>query len=72
MCDKKELSFSIFLIYHLAKAWGKSPTQVYKILNDTEIMDNYIFNCYDTLHTQGEKYLVADITDFVREKGVKL
>ena len=26
--------------------------------------------CYDVLHTQGKEYLVEDITEFVREKGV--
>lgn len=70
MCSRKELSFSIFVIHHLAKEWGKSPSYVYKTLNDTHIMDNYVIECYDTLHTQGEQALVNDITDFVREKGV--
>ena len=23
MCDRNELSFSIFIIHHLAQAWGK-------------------------------------------------
>lgn len=43
-----------------------SPTQVYKILNLTGILDNYIIKCYDVLPTQGKEYLVEDITDFVR------
>ena len=45
-----------------------SPAKVYKILNSTGILDNYIIKCYDVLHTQGKEYLVEDITDFVREK----
>jgi hypothetical protein len=72
MCNRKELSFSVYIIHHLAHAWGVSPTLVYKTLNDTHIMDDYILGCYDTLHTQGEQALVNDITDFVREKGVKI
>lgn len=72
MCSRKELSFSIFVIHHLAQAWGKSPAYVYKILNDTHIMDDYVIECYDTLHTQGEQALIYDITDFVREKGVRV
>ena len=47
MCEKKELSFSIFMLYSLIK-------------------------CYDVLHTQGKEYLVEDITDYVREKGVNV
>ena len=63
MCTKKELQFSIFLIYKLAAA------DVYKTLNETNILDNYIFVCYDTLHTLGTEYLVEDITEYAREKG---
>ena len=58
MCEKKELSFSIFMLY--------------KILNSTGILDDYIIKCYDVLHTQGKEYLVEDITDYVREKGVNI
>ncbi len=72
MCEKKELSFSIFILYSLADKWGMSPAKVYKILNSTGILDNYIIKCYDVLHTQGKEYLVEDITDYVREKGVNV
>lgn len=69
MCTKKELQFSIFLIYKLAEKWKKQPADVYKTLNETNILDNYIFVCYDTLHTLGTEYLVEDITEYAREKG---
>ncbi len=70
MCRKKELSFSIFILYSLAEQWNMTPAKVYKILNDTGILDDYIIGCYDVLHTQGKEYLVDDITEFVREKGI--
>ncbi len=44
--------------------------EVYEILNTTGILDNYIIKCYDVLHTLGKEYLVEDITEFVREKGI--
>lgn len=72
MCEKKELRFSIFMLYSLADKWKMSPAKVYKILNSTGILDNYIIKCYDVLHTQGKEYLVEDITDFAREKGVNV
>ncbi len=28
MCTKKELEFSIFVIYHLSASWKKSPAEV--------------------------------------------
>lgn len=56
----------------LLEKWQMSPASVYKILNTTGILDNYIIRCYDVLHTQGKEYLVEDITEFVREKGVRV
>lgn len=69
---EKELRFSIFMLYALAEKWETTPVAVYKILNTTGILDDYIIVCYDMLHTQGKEYLIEDITDFVRERGVRL
>ena len=72
MCTKKELKFSIFLIYNLWEKCQKKPAEVYKILDETHILDDYIFVCYDTLHTLGIEYLVEDVTEYAREKGVSV
>ncbi|MFI3214031.1 MAG: DUF3791 domain-containing protein [Eubacteriales bacterium] len=72
MSEKKELQFSIYILYSLADKWNMSPVSVYKILNSTGILDDYVIPCYDTLHTLGKEYLVEDITEFVREKGVSI
>ena len=72
MCRERELRFSIYMLYALAEKWKKTPAAVYKILNTTGILDNYIIAGYDTLHTQGREYLVEDVTEFVREKGVNI
>ncbi|MFR2800132.1 MAG: DUF3791 domain-containing protein [Blautia wexlerae] len=50
------------MIYSLADKWKMFPAKVYKILNTTGILDNYIIKCYDVLHTQGKEYLVEDIS----------
>ena len=43
---------------------------MYDILNSTGILDDYIIKCYDVLHALGKEFLVEDITEFVREKGI--
>lgn len=68
---KKELKFTIFIIYNLARKWKKTPQQVYSILKKTKILDDYIIKHYDTLHTLGIEYLIEDITEFVNERSVK-
>jgi hypothetical protein len=69
-CTEKEKDFSVFLIYRLAERWGKPVPETYSILNKTDILDGYILRCYDTLHTLGTEYLVEDLTEFAREKGI--
>lgn len=49
-----------------------SPATVYRTLNTSGILDDYIITCYDTLHTLGKEYLIEDITEYAREKGVAI
>lgn len=67
--DKKNMEFVVFVIHILAEAWGKSCVQVYQLLNESGILDDYVINFYDVLHTLGKQYLIDDITGFVRDKG---
>lgn len=69
--NREELTFTVFLIHKLADAWNKAPSDVYKLLKDSGILEDYILPCYDTLHTLGSQHLVEDITEFVRERGMK-
>lgn len=70
MLEKKELTFVVFILHALGQRWNMTKPEVYDILNSTRILDNYIIKCYDVLHTLGKEYLVEDITEFVREKGI--
>ena len=70
MLEKKELIFVVFILYALGEHWKMTTREVYEILNTTGILDDYIIKCYDVLHTLGKEYLVEDITEFVREKGI--
>ena len=72
VCNKSQLTFVLFMLYSLAEEWKKTPSQVYQILNKSGILDDYIIKCYDMLHTLGKQYLVEDVTDFAREKGVAI
>lgn len=70
MLEKKKLTFVVFILHALGQHWNMTTPEVYKILNTTGILDDYIIKCYDVLHTLGKEYLVEDITEFVREKGI--
>ncbi|MBR0226401.1 MAG: DUF3791 domain-containing protein [Thermoguttaceae bacterium] len=70
--EKKELVFVTFLLWELSEAWGMPPSRVYQKLTEACALDDYILRCYDVLHTQGSAYLVEDITEYVRERGVEI
>ena len=70
MLEKKELTFVVFILHAIGQHWNMTTLEVYDILNSTGILDDYIIKCYDVLHTLGKEYLVEDITEFVREKGI--
>ena len=72
MLEKKELTFVVFILNALGQHWNMTTPEVYDILNSTGILDDYIIKCYDVLHTLGKEYLVEDITEFVREKGINV
>ena len=69
-CSEKELVFCVFMIHILAEHTGLTLPDIYRRLTDSGIMDDYIIPFYDVLHTLGELYLVNDITDLMRERGV--
>jgi energy-converting hydrogenase A subunit M len=74
MTNKKQIYlenyyFSIYILHQVAKSWNKSVPDTYQILVDTGILDEYIIEAYDTLHTMGKEYLITDITEFARERG---
>lgn len=70
--EKKELVFATFLIWELSEAWGVSPSKVYKKLTEANAIDDYILPCYGVLHTLGSAYLVEDVTELIRERGVEI
>lgn len=38
----------------------------------TDILNEYIIPEYEVLHTQSKEYIVNDIIDIMKERGVKL
>ena len=68
---EKELDFAIFCIENIALYLGVEAEKVYEALTvKSDILNGYIVPCYDVLHTQGKEYIVDDILDVMREKGV--
>lgn len=68
--DTKTLEFVTYCISKLASALNISQREVYRRLKQSGILYDYIVPSYDVLHTFGSRYLVEDITEYMKEKGV--
>jgi hypothetical protein len=66
----EQLDFVTFCVGSLADALHWSASRVYGALRSSGLLDNYIVPCYDVLHTFGKEYIVEDLTEALREKGM--
>ncbi len=63
--------FAVFCIEALAEELGTSGDKIYTMLVDeSDILDNYIVPCYDVLHTQGKEWVVRDLLGLMKTRGV--
>lgn len=68
--DSKTLKFVTWLISKLSEYLKMPQSEVFSRLYKSGILYNYIVPSYDVLHTFGSRYLMEDITDYMREEGV--
>lgn len=67
----RELEFAIFCIENVAAKLGVSAEKVYEALAEkSDILNDYIIPEYEILHTQGKEYIVDDIIEVMKERGV--
>jgi hypothetical protein len=65
--------FAIFCIEALADAFNTTGDRIYKLLTeDSDILDSYIIRYYDTLHTQGQNYVVRELSELMSSRGVTI
>ena len=64
------LEFVTYCISKLSHVLNISQREIYRRLKQSGILYDYIVPSYDVLHTFSSRYLVEDLTDYMREKGV--
>lgn len=69
--NARELEFAIFCVENVAVKLHVSAEKVYDALAEkSDILNSYIVPCFDVLHTQGKDYIVNDILDVMKERGI--
>ena len=78
MADEKiknsnELEFAVFCIENVAAKLGVDAERVYKALAEkSNILNDYIVPGYEILHTQSKEYIIDDIMELMKERGVSI
>jgi hypothetical protein len=68
--NKNILEFVTFCIGKLAVMLKLPQREIYRRLKVSGILDEYIVPSYDVLHTFSSRYLMEDLTEYMKEKGV--
>lgn len=78
MTDEKiknsdELEFAVFCIENVAANLGVNAERVYRAFTEqSDILNGYIVPEYEVLHTQGREYIVDDLLEVMKERGVEI
>ena len=64
------VDFITYCIGNLSRRLGMITREIYQRLKTSGILMDYIVPSYDVLHTFGKEYLMEDLTDYMKEKGV--
>lgn len=68
-----ELEFAIFCIENIAQRLGADAERVYEALAEKSgILNGYIVPEYEMLHTQSRSYIVDDLIELMKERGVTI
>lgn len=68
--DNNTLEFVTYCISKLSGLLNIPQSDVYRRLKKSGILYGYIVPSYDVLHTFSSRYLMDDLTDFMKKKGV--
>lgn len=69
----EKLEFVVFCIENVAAKLGVGAERVYgAFVEKSNILYDYIVPEYESLHTQSKEYIVEDILDLMRERGVSV
>ena len=68
-----ELEFAVFCIENVAAKLGVDAKRVYQAFTEKgDILYGSIVPEYEVLHTQSREYIVDDLLDVMKERGVEV
>ena len=72
MMDKNIFEFVIYIIHACADKWNMMPSEVYKLLDSNDCINEFLVLNYDVLHTQSTANTVDDLREYLNVRGVSV
>ena len=70
--NKDSMEFVVYMIHYCANKLNITPATVYKKLQEANCIEAYLVPYYDVLHTQSSEYILNDIQQYLKKRGVAL
>lgn len=71
--NSSELEFAVFCIENVAAKLNVNAERVYQAFTEkSDILNSYIVPEYEILHTQSREYIVNDLLEVMKERGVEV
>lgn len=67
---KEDINFTIYCVGIVAESLGIDERDVYRMMQKGNIIMGYIVPCFDVLHTFSKDYIVEDLTNLMKKKGL--
>lgn len=68
--NQDSFSFVIYMLHACADRWSIPPSEVYRKLQSVGCIDQYLVPHYEILHTQGTGFIVEDVKEYLKIRGV--
>ena len=68
--NRDSMVFVVYMIHRCANQWGLSPAMVYKKLKESCCIESYLVPHYGVLHTQSSTYVLEDIEQYLKNRGI--
>ena len=63
-----QLGFVASCVEFVAERLGKGYEEIYQRMKRADMLDNYIYECYDTLHTESRENLTDSLIGLLKRR----
>lgn len=70
--NREIMEFVVYVINETANRFKTYPSKVYRALEQSECINDYLVPFYDVLHTMGTQAIVDDVVAYMEERNFQI